>query len=313
MTLLFNELSFHAQLRKEEFRTVINRIMRLRGIAGHLGETLVCAPSLANVMVAPGWSIQQAVGSLPKEEATVIWQWISKAPFHRANHGPDDYVACGDTVVTESSVAEAAVRRVSGHSTALVSADPSEWLRSPVVVMCAIQNFEQVSIEVSNYWSEHELEAALKEVVYFPRSWSDMADHANRRYGKLHFFKNCFESLEGTPFNRSSAERVLGLLDILNEIQGSRHDDGTRSIEGQRLYQNFFTGDRAKFSDSSDSEKNNFRNRLTFSHPDGSGRELFCPWHGKEATQVLRIHFTWPVKGKDDLFVVYIGPKLTKH
>ena len=41
------------------------------------------------------------------------------------------------------------------------------------------------------------------------------------------------------------------------------------------------TGDNALFSDSSDSEKHDFRKELTFPHPDNPKDSLFCTMHGK--------------------------------
>ena len=43
-------------------------------------------------------------------------------------------------------------------------------------------------------------------------------------------------------------------------------------------------------------------------------RKLFCPWHGKVSTRTLRIHFSpGQIRASDPLYVVYVGPKLTKR
>jgi hypothetical protein len=102
----------------------------------------------------------------------------------------------------------------------------------------------------------------------------------------------------------SSARRIL---------KGCFDDQGHRNDEGHRLYANHFTGAKASFSDSSDSEKNDFRNELTFAHPEQPGETLFCAWHGKIKTPQIRIHFSWPVRSEAPLYVVYVGPKITKR
>ncbi|MBN1960904.1 MAG: hypothetical protein JW841_08150, partial [Deltaproteobacteria bacterium] len=85
------------------------------------------------------------------------------------------------------------------------------------------------------------------------------------------------------------------------------------------IYQDFFTGKKggggrgALFSDSSDEEKNEFKNALTFNHPQKPHVKIFCPWHGKVQTPKYRIHFSWPVRVNEPLYVVYIGEKLTKR
>ena len=85
-------------------------------------------------------------------------------------------------------------------------------------------------------------------------------------------------------FVKSSAERLLVLCGILDRLARSFDADGSRSLEGQRIFQDHFTGDNALFSDSSSQEKHEFRNELTFPHPEISGESLFCTWHGNSVT-----------------------------
>ncbi|MEI7996656.1 MAG: hypothetical protein WCH01_17300 [Methylococcaceae bacterium] len=82
--------------------------------------------------------------------------------------------------------------------------------------------------------------------------------------------------------------------------------------EGNRLYQEHFTGDKAWFSTSSDDEKIEFKNELTFNHPNNKDEKLFCPWHGKIKTPQIRIHFSYPIRADKPLYVPYIGLKITK-
>lgn len=74
-------------------------------------------------------------------------------------------------------------------------------------------------------------------------------------------------------------------------------------------------GDRARFTDSSDTEKRDrqFARAMTFTHPE-TGGSVFCSWHGKIQTPAYRIHFEWPMPDNQDrkLFVAFIGPKITK-
>lgn len=72
-------------------------------------------------------------------------------------------------------------------------------------------------------------------------------------------------------------------------------------------------GRGATFTDSSDSEKSEFKKEMTFDNPLDAKRTLFCPWHGKVQTPQLRVHFSYPICADEALFVVYVGPKLTKR
>ncbi len=79
------------------------------------------------------------------------------------------------------------------------------------------------------------------------------------------------------------------------------------------MHRDCFEGDRAWFSDSSDTEKSRFRRELTFPHPEEPAKSLFCPWHGKERHQTLRVHFSWPIQAGKPVYVVYAGPKRMKR
>jgi hypothetical protein len=116
--------------------------------------------------------------------------------------------------------------------------------------------------------------------------------------------------MQGRAFVASAAQRIIVLLQTLDHLR-TCVKDGERTAEGNRLYQDHFTGDKAWFSDSSDTEVSEFADALTFKHPARPGETILCRWHGKVKTPQIRIHFTWPVSHRDPLYVVYIGPKLT--
>ena len=96
-------------------------------------------------------------------------------------------------------------------------------------------------------------------------------------------------------------------------MKNSFDQQGKRTSGGHTLYQKYFTGAKAWFSDSSDREKAQFRNELTFPHPADPDKTIFATWHGKVKTPQLRIHFSWPIRADKPLYVVYAGPKITKR
>jgi hypothetical protein len=153
------------------------------------------------------------------------------------------------------------------------------------------------------------LEAAPAAIA----SWEDLARIASERCSDLTFSPDCFDHLHGHPFAPGAAQRVVVLLDTLDRLRRCVDENGRRTADGQRLYQEHFTGDKAWFTDSSDTEKSVFESKLTFRHPTVGGRSLFCSWHGKVKNHQLRIHFTWPVGAREPLYVVYVGPKLIKR
>jgi hypothetical protein len=101
-------------------------------------------------------------------------------------------------------------------------------------------------------------------------------------------------------------------------LEESFPDEITRRGDDQQFFQLqslLMVGDRARFTDSSDTEKKDrqFAQAMTFTHPETRGR-VFCSWHGKIQTPLYRIHFEWPIPDNQDrkILVAYIGPKLTK-
>ena len=138
----------------------------------------------------------------------------------------------------------------------------------------------------------------------------DLETTARSRCRNLTFSPDSFEPLHGRPFHEGAADRVLLRLIVLQEVWNCVDDRGGRTPEGHKLYQKHFVGDKAWFSDSSKSEKRAFEDELTFA-VDGKG--LCCSWHGKVKWPQLRIHFSWPVRAAEPLYVVYVGPKITKR
>ena len=90
-------------------------------------------------------------------------------------------------------------------------------------------------------------------------------------------------------------ERIVELLGILELFANAFGVGESRTPAGNRIYQDYFVGDNALFSDSSNTEKRSFRTGLTFPHPDRPGEALFCTWHGKVRHMTLRLHFSWPI------------------
>ena len=129
-------------------------------------------------------------------------------------------------------------------------------------------------------------------------------------------------SLRIRRWTKSCIKRCL----LLHCRIGSYDGQGGSSCNTQRIrwywrtvYRDFFTGKKgdggrgAMFSDSSDTEKDDFASELRFRHPDRPDERLFCPWHGKVQTPQLRVHFSHPIRADVPLYVVYVGPKLTKR
>ena len=196
-----------------------------------------------------------------------------------------------DNIVTDTAVGEAAYCATVGVDRRLVSFTPSDWTFSPITVRIGPDGATEVM--VLNYWQLPELENALQAAESPIASWARLDAACRAKFGRLTFATNCFGYLNGQPFAPGAAARILIRLNVLDQLMGAVDPAGQRTAEGNQIYRNHFTGDKAWFSDSSDSEKNEFRNELTFPHPKIAGRSLFCTWHGKVNHPPFRFHFAW--------------------
>jgi hypothetical protein len=315
MDLLFNDLSIHGQLADaSKFRSAIGRVMAMRSLAQQYGREIYCLRDLTLRQVGPTLSFVQAIQFLDQSERQSIIQWLRvRGPFWEDSrlHSPDDYLDYKGEVVTDTAVGEAAFCCLYADERQLVSVAPSAWELSPVVVVLKRYDATEQAVDITNHWDKERLLLALRTAPTPVGSWVQLAQISRSRFTSLTFSANAFEPLNGHPFVDAASRRIVVLLDTLNRLKQSFAQDGERTAEGHRLYQEHFTGDKAWFSDSSDTEKNEFRTDLTFEHPGKAGEVLFCTWHGKIKTPQYRIHFSWPIRADEPLYVVYVGPKIT--
>ena len=320
MELLANERSIHEQFHDiASFRDALARLMSMRDAARRFGLEMYCHHRLLAASPMPDTPMQQAVGRLSdRNERRGAMTWLTRAgPFWDdvRRHGVDDWLECRGDIVTDTAVGEAAFRTLHGIECGLVSVTPSDWDFSPVEVVWRreAEKLEDRRANVDNWRDVGALEDGLREAAPPIRSWGALRRASVNRFGNLTFVADCFEPLDGVPFAKSSADRLHVLLDILNRLAGAFDAAGMRTTEGHRIHRDYFTGDNALFSDSSDSEKRKFREEMTFPHPDSPGKSLFCTWHGKVRHLNLRLHYSWSGSAGEQVYVAYVGPKITKR
>ena len=291
----------------------------MRNCIRRFGHEIYCHHAMLASFPIPGMQLQQAIARLTsRDQQRIVITWLTQAGQlwdQERQHGEDDWLECRDEIVTESAVGEAAYRQFHDIDCGLLSASPSDWNYSPVEVRWRHQGNGAGSscTTLPNWWEVAALEQALEAFPDPVNSWLTMQNICLQRFGNLTFSQDCFDSLEGVPFAKSSAVRIIALLGILDRFAICFDDNGLRTSEGQWIYDQYFTGKNSVFSDSSDTEKRKFANQLNFSHPHQPDQPLFCPWHGKERHLTLRLHFSWPVRAGESVFVVYVGPKITKR
>ena len=315
LELLVNNLSFHGQFSDiAAFRKSLGLFMQMKNLARRFGVEIYSHRNIATVYIMPDMPIRKAVQYLSEPQRRSLMLWLTKqGPFwdEEKFHGPDDYLECNDEIVTDTAVGEAAYCHLQGVERCLVSLTPSDWDSSPLVVKWhKIDNCFK-AIEILNYCCPDDLESTLSCTPNI-ESWNALIQEVGIRCTYLKFAPNSFENLRKYPFNPCAAKNLLQRLEILDRLQNSFDAQGKHTAEGHQILGDYFTGNTAWFSDSSNTERNAYRARLTFPHPEHERETLFCPWHGKvNHHPPLRIHFSWPIRVATPCYVVYVGPKLT--
>lgn len=253
-----------------------------------------------------------------REEKGLILAWITKqGPFIDDDRldEQDDYFEFEGQDVTDQGLGEAARRINATEAAAVVSflGGAFDFERTPLSVQHGLAEEPLGHLSVPNIWKAEDLLAAALKLLDDPTSWAQLIDAMNSRFDRLKISDAILGQLNDSTFYPAVAKRVLVLLGILQKYMEGRQSDGTVGQRSMELYQQFFTGERARFSDESDANKHEFKNEMTFGDPDDGTKMIFCPWHGKIQTPQFRIHFEWPVPPQQSqLKIVYIGPKITK-
>ena len=313
MDLILNELSVNGLSPDPvALRSSIDKMMAMRNAAKTRARVEVyCPRNVSNMAVSSGEPFRARLQFLHPNEKRAVFRWLDKhGPFWEdaPRHDSDERYKCDGETVTETGLAEAAHYVENGIDWRTLSFVPSRWERSPIAVTHRENDRASRTISVLNYWDMAELEPALIQAQPDPKSWNELEDAVRRRFTHLNFTADSFGHLVGQPFAPGVAGKIFSRLSALDKLWAV---GGRASDEGQRIYDNRFTGDRAWFSDSSATEKVRFERDLTFRL---GGDEVFCPWHGKlrlAHRQQFRIHFTWPVPPGGQLHVVYLGLKIT--
>jgi hypothetical protein len=318
MKFLLNELSIHDQFANSyAFATSLKHILSIRQIIKDAGSRLYCTNRL---LMRPVHDTHQVNNILMQPNfhtmRSLVLRWLStEGPFWDTPPGHDfeeDYftlAADEDVLVTKSALAEAAFLIAREYDCSTVSFSPSDFCFSPLSVSWHQETITQV-FDIQNFWEAQSVRALLEEIPVAITSWDEMLNVAHQRFQYLSFMDYLPEHLVGIPFRQAAAKRTLELLAVLNDLKQCFDSEGKRTPQGHEIIQNYFQGDSARFSDESERNKHRFEQEMTFELPDG--RTVFCPFHGKIRTGVIRMHFTWPITANSPLYIVYIGPKLTK-
>lgn len=318
MDLFVNDLSLHGQFGDHQaFRRSLEAVIQCRDCAISYRRTVRVARSIVGRPAIGQADFRQAVlAAGDKNFVSLVISWIAKnGPFVEDEllRNPSEYlVLTDDTLVSEEAIGEAATRHFQGLPSGLVSFAPSTFQHTPIEVSWHRDDENTTTCELSNYWSAQELDHYLEGQRQAPATWGEFIEQLPARFPNLYFLPHLEDHLAGETFSPYVVERTFILLGVLNELKICFDANGRRTARGEELMDNYFRRERARFSDSSEQEKNDPRFRAAMLFRDPNGIEMACFWHGKIQTPPYRIHFSYPIERDAPLYVCYIGQKLTK-
>lgn len=320
MNFLMNDLSIHGQFHSaSQFLTSVDALMVIRRAIRRAGRELFCHRGLRDAQVTADLTMPQAIHGMPPEKKRAWLQWITREGPHweddRQHTSYDWLERDGNPIFTDHAIGEAAYSKLHGEYRELVSIDPSDWRCNPITVTWRKTDETKVDVNVANHWTLNTVMTTLESLPRPFESWESLEQHTRRACENMVLANGAFKPLRGYPYVKSVGEWVFVLLDVLNKLDGGFDKDGKRTLEFESLYETYFMGKDPYFSDESDTNKRDYKSKMTFPHPMSPGETLFCPWHGKVNSPKnfppVRIHFTWPATAKSILYVVYVGPKIT--
>lgn len=316
MSLFFlNDASLHGQFPTlADLINSLSRIFSMRAALHRFGYRLEVNRLLAMRAAVGEQSFREVIsGDTNRERVRSILVWLDKnGPFwdEPLVHSPEEYFECENDLVTETALAEACCLAELSTDASVISFSPSVHHRDPLEVTWRGRAEGDHTWPIRNFVSEEPLEDHLRQIATPPSSWKELLDWANANCPSL-LISGAILSQLPTTFYPNAAQRAQVLLSALNEINAAiQRNDAARFDELRLLW---LEGKNARLTDSSPSEKDEFRRQLTFNHP-VTGREVLCGWHAKIKSPQYRIHFEWPKQNPEDpLFVAYFGPKITKR
>ena len=316
MDFFLNELSLHNQFESfPQFLSSLQTIFKCKDNIERYGFRLYCERKITNRKVLKNHTFSSIIFSQQNLDLKrKVGIWLQKTgPFwdDLPRHDPDDYFEYEQEPLENASLAEVAFLIASEQRQySTLSFRPSQFGKTPLLVRW-YKTDPPYEVEILNFWEHDTLQSQLEQLRPPVTSWIDLIERAKSDFPNLIFLDSVELSLEGEAFSSVIADRVTFQLELLNKFADYIDDQGRRTKIGHELYESYFMGDRAVFSDESVSNKRDFQNALIFKKPDGE--EIFCPFHGKISHRTFRIHFSWPIRNNEPIYIAYIGPKITKH
>lgn len=319
MKWFINDSSLQGQFGdRNVFRDRLRQLIELRTRHPRLKDSLRVSAMMPRSPVDGTATLSDVMFEAKDRDLTrAVMSWFDRTgPFIEDDQAAenDDYFEYQGVEVTRTGLGEAARRTKLGENCATFSFEGGviDFAVDPLVTDHGLVEERLGVYEVNNRWDAARLEDDIRAMRAPPTNWTELVTVARERFPHLDIADlDQARDLAREPFENSIANSALSLLSYLECYAADRRADGSAGPHGSEVVKQYFNGDRALFSDESESNKAQYSQELTFQSPDG--RSVFAPWHGKISHRYFRLHFEWPfTPERDRIAVLYLGPKITK-
>jgi hypothetical protein len=204
--------------------------------------------------------------------------------------------------IPNTGLAECAYQVYMEESVSAYSLSTSCFQKSILSVLIKYNDTLLKVLSVENYFSLSAFNQKLQSLRGPMRSWEDFFGYFDSRYKWIEYTNEAIVHLEKQAFEQILADAIICRMDILEQMATAQSEDAFLELEKKHWY-----GDRAWFSDESDTRKRKLKNKLTFMV---NGVSTLCSYHGKISHRTFRIHFTPRPRRSEKIYITYIGYKI---
>lgn len=331
-----NELSFEGQFSNDTVRQFeremaliwsMYELLREKGLGFHLSRSVLQQPACISADGTVKYTISDIVGEIDRGVAHFFWERIGAWSFAAIGEefdGVKVFFAGKDISDFAPSYPAVFYYLDSSNPQRLISSATSNTYSANTLNFSILEKnkAKPIPVSITNLTSKNGVITDLGGVIVPPSNWRGALNFFTENYQHVCFTDNLTNRLLVETWSSNLFAQVDGKLQRLNNIVGTvinlrdaRKNGDAQLIEKftrqyNEQYQDMFAHKNSSFSDESDSNKDKYKDDMTFNV--AMGRSEFCPFHTKFAYNEFRLHFTWPIPDTDySTYIVHLGPKIT--
>jgi hypothetical protein len=183
------------------------------------------------------------------------------------------------------------------------SLSTSCFLKRILLVSIKQNNVPLEDMSIENYFSLCDFIQKLQSLRGPIKSWEDFFHVVESQYKWVECTDEARISLRRQAFEQLLADRIISRIDALEQMAGAQSEEIFLELEKKYCH-----GDRAWFTDESETRKHELENKFTFMV---NGAQTLCSYHGRISCRTFRIHLAPRPKRGEKIYIPYIGYKIT--